>query len=80
MFFIFSELQEMYKDLTDHVSSVVHSGKIPEVPESNRIGFSEWNETISSEDHPSIVQVKIRSFFRVRLLGEVHSNWFQNFK
>ncbi|KAI4963397.1 hypothetical protein ZWY2020_014150 [Hordeum vulgare] len=52
-------MKELYKDLTDHVNSVVHSGKIPEVPECNRRGFSEWNETITPGDHPSIVQILI---------------------
>lgn len=52
-------MKKLYKDLTDRVNSVVHSGKIPEVPECNRRGFSEWNETITSGDHPSIVQILI---------------------
>jgi hypothetical protein len=63
--FLFFELQELYKDLKDRVNSVAHSGKIPEVAECNRRGFSEWNETITSGDHPSIVQVKLGSLVRV---------------
>uniref|UniRef100_A0A0D9VKG1 Glycosyltransferase 2-like domain-containing protein n=1 Tax=Leersia perrieri TaxID=77586 RepID=A0A0D9VKG1_9ORYZ len=52
-------MKELYKDLTDRVNSVVTSGRIPEVLRSNIRGFSQWDEKITSSDHPSIVQILI---------------------
>jgi hypothetical protein len=60
MSFLFNALQKMYNDLIGRVNSVVHSGKIPEILEGVR-GFEQWNETTTSGDHPSIVQVQIWS-------------------
>jgi hypothetical protein len=59
LYFLFSVFQELYKDMTDRVNSVVNSGRIPEVPRCHSRGFSQWNENFTSSDHPSIVQVKV---------------------
>jgi len=50
-------LKESHKDLTNRVSSVVNSGKIPEAAECKVGGFTQWNEGTTYTDHPSIVQV-----------------------
>ena len=58
--FFFSHLyvlQEIHKDLTNRVSSVVNSGKIPEAAECKVGGFTQWNAGTTCTDHPSIVQV-----------------------
>ncbi|XP_006647822.2 cellulose synthase-like protein E2 [Oryza brachyantha] len=52
-------MKELYRDLTDRVNSVVNSGRIPEDLQCNLRGFSQWNETITSSDHPAIVQILI---------------------
>uniref|UniRef100_A0A0E0K4P1 Uncharacterized protein n=1 Tax=Oryza punctata TaxID=4537 RepID=A0A0E0K4P1_ORYPU len=52
-------MKELYKDMTDRVNSVVNSGRIPEVPRCNSRGFSQWNEKITSSDHPPVVQILI---------------------
>ncbi|CAD6242602.1 unnamed protein product [Miscanthus lutarioriparius] len=54
-----SGAQEMHKDLTDRVNSVVNSGKIPDVSKYKLRGFSKWSENTSFRDHPSIVQILI---------------------
>ncbi|KAG8072216.1 hypothetical protein GUJ93_ZPchr0006g42745 [Zizania palustris] len=54
-------MKELYKDLADRVDSVVNSGRIPEAPEYNLRGFSQWNEKITSNDHPPIIQIRVSS-------------------
>ncbi|KAG2653657.1 hypothetical protein PVAP13_1NG463800 [Panicum virgatum] len=57
-------LKEIHKDLTNRVSSVVNSGKIPEAAECKVGDFTQWNASTTCTDHPSIVQVR-RGFMSI---------------
>ncbi|KZV56351.1 hypothetical protein F511_00348 [Dorcoceras hygrometricum] len=54
-----TSIKELYVDMKSRIDSAAERGSIPKEIKNQHKGFSEWDNKVTKQDHPSIVQILI---------------------